>query len=151
MTKIKYSKIGLISCVAVIVALTGCVVEGRGRHREVGVYVAPPPPVYIAPPRPVYVEPTVVVEDNYVYYPGYEVYYNSYRHQYYYRDGRAWVTRSAPPHISAEVLFASPSVRLDFHDSPANHHAVIVKQYPKRWAPPGPGRGRGEEHEKRRE
>jgi hypothetical protein len=35
------------------------------------------------------------------------------------------------------VLFASPSVRLDYRDSPERHHAKVAKQYPKHWAPPG--------------
>ncbi len=145
MNKTNKSKIGLVSCVALLGVLTGCIVEdGPHHHRAVGVYVAPPT-VYVAPPV-VQVEPAVVVEDSYVYYPGYQVYYNSYRHQYSYREGRDWVVRPAPPRVSAEVLFASPSVRLDFHDSPANHHTTIAKQYPKHWAPPGPGRGHDEHH-----
>jgi hypothetical protein len=84
----------------------------------------------------VYVEREVVVQDDYVYYPGYQVYYSSNRRQYIYQDGRSWVTRPAPPRVSVDVLFASPSVRLDFHDSPAVHHAKVVQQYPKHWAPP---------------
>jgi hypothetical protein len=31
----------------------------------------------------------------------------------------------------------SPSVKMNFHDSPANHHAQVVKQYPKNWKPSG--------------
>jgi hypothetical protein len=93
----------------------------------------------------VYVESGVVVQDDYVYYPGYQIYYSSNRRQYIYREGRSWVSRPAPPRVSVGVLFASPSVRLDFHDSPANHHATVVRQYPKHWAPPGgsPNRGQG--------
>jgi len=102
----------------------------------------PPPPV-------VHVEAAVVVQDDYVYYPAYEVYYSSSRHNYYYRDGRAWVSRPAPPHVSVNVLFSSPSVRMNFHDSPANHHAEMVHQYPKHWAPQGPGRGK-DDHDNRR-
>jgi hypothetical protein len=33
---------------------------------------------------------------------------------------------------------------MDFHDSPANHHAAVVKQYPKNWAPPGSNQGRND-------
>jgi len=33
-----------------------------------------------------------------------------------------WVSRPAPMGVSADVLLASPSVKMDFHDSPANHH-----------------------------
>jgi hypothetical protein len=79
----------------------------------------------------------VVLEDDYVYYPGCEVYYSSNRHQYMYRDGRDWVTRATPPHVAVNVLLGSPSVRVDFHDSPAQHHAAVVKSYPKNWKPAG--------------
>ena len=93
-----------------------------------------------------YVETGVAAQDDYVYYPGYQVYYSSYRHQYVYQDGRSWVSRSAPPHVSADKLFASPSVKVDFHDAPANHHAEIVKQYPKHWAPPESNRDSHEDN-----
>ncbi len=100
--------------------------------------------VYAQPP-PVYVESGVVVQDDYVYYPGYQVYYSRNRRQYIYRDGRSWVSRPAPSRVSVDVLLASPSVRLDFHDSPAVHHATVVRHYPKHWAPPGwsPNHGQG--------
>jgi hypothetical protein len=42
------------------------------------------------------------------------------------------------------VLLASPSVRMDFHDSPAQHHATVVKQYPKKWSSPGHDQGQKE-------
>ncbi|MBI5386967.1 MAG: hypothetical protein HZA90_20025 [Verrucomicrobia bacterium] len=115
--------------------MTGCVGHADGpRHATV-----------YAPPPPVYVEAGVVLQDDYVYYPGYQVYYNSYRRHYVYRDGRSWVARPAPPRVSVDVLFASPSVRLDFHDHPSIHHPTIVRQYPKHWAPPGsnPNHGKG--------
>jgi hypothetical protein len=130
----KCSTIGFVLGAALWGTLTGCVVEGPRYER---VYAPPPPP-----PR-VYVESAVVVQDDYVYYPGYEVYYSNTRRQYVYRDGRSWVSRPAPPRVSAEVLFASPSVRLDFHDAPSIHHASVVRQYPKHWAPPGPGPNHG--------
>lgn len=83
------------------------------------------------------------VQDDYVYYPGYQVYYGSHTHQYYYPRGRSWVSRPAPPpHVSAEVLVTAPSVRLDFRDHPSVHHVTVVRQYPRNWAPPGPGRVR---------
>ncbi len=105
--------------------LTGCV----GYHDE-------PRHVHRYAPPPVYVEPAVVVQDDYVYYPGYQVYYSSKHRHYVYLEGRTWVTRPTPPQVSVEVLFASPSVSLGFHDAPAHHHAAVVRQYPKRWAPP---------------
>lgn len=126
MKKAKYSKIGLGFGIALSGALMGCV------H-------APPQRVVYSEPPPYYAAPQVVVQDYYVYYPSYQVYYSSYRRQYVYQDGRAWVSRPAPPRVPVDVLFASPSVRLDFHDSPSTHHSRVVKQYPTNWAPPGKG------------
>ena len=105
--------------------LTGCVGyvgQARGGSR------------YAARPA---VEATVVMQDDYVYYPGYDLYYSNSRHQYYYQDGGAWVSRPAPRGVSVDVLVAAPSVRMDFHDSPDRHHAEVVKQYPRNWSPPG--------------
>jgi hypothetical protein len=125
---IQTNKVGFVLCAALLGTLTGCV--GYVDGPRAGVYVAPP---------------VVVVQDDYVYYPGYQIYYGSSRHEYAYREGRTWVSRPAPRGVSVDVLFASPSVRMDFHDSPANHHAAVVKQYPKNWAPPGSNQGRNDD------
>jgi hypothetical protein len=131
----KCSKCGFVVVAALLGALTGCVTHVHESDRTRG----------YAPPPPVYVEGGAMVQEGYVYYPGYQVYYSSTRRQYIYQEGRSWVTRSTPRHVSVQVLVASPSVRLDFHDSPAAHHAKVVKQYPKHWAPPGssPNHGQG--------
>jgi hypothetical protein len=148
MNRTKYSKIGFVFGTALLGALTGCIgyVDGPPQAR---VY-AQPQPVYVqpAPPPPVYVESPVVVPDNYVYYPDYQVYYSGSRRQYVYLDGSAWVTRPSP-RVSVDLLFASPSVRLGFHDSPASHHAAVVRQYPKHWAPPGSDHGYQQGHNDR--
>ena len=140
-TKRLGGKIGFVFCAALLGALTGCIYVDRPGHGE----------VYVHTPT-VQVEVGAAVQDDYVYYPGYQVYYSSNRRQFTYLEGRSWVSRPAPPRVSVDVLFASPSVRLDFHDSPANHHASVVRQYPKDWAPPGssPGNkeGRDEGNEK---
>jgi hypothetical protein len=111
---------------ALLLTMTGCVryVDGpRGGYYE---------------------EPSVVVQDDYVYYPDYQVYYSISRHQYAYRNGWRWVSRPAPRGVAINVLQASPSVRMNFHDSPSHHHSAVVKQYPRNWKPsgaqPGPGR-----------
>lgn len=127
MNKTKNSKIVFLFGAVLLVVLTGCVgYDDRPHHTRV--YGSPPP---------VYVEPVVVMQDDYVYYPSYQVYYSSTRRQYIYLEGRSWVTRPAPPRVSVDVLFRSPSVSVDFHDSPSAHHSRIVRQYPKHWAPPG--------------
>jgi len=83
-----------------------------------------------------YTPPAVVVgQDDYIYYPNYECYYSVSRHQYAYREDNDWVFRPAPRDVSVNVLRASPSVKMDFHDSPAPHHAAVAKQYPKNWTP----------------
>ncbi len=111
----KANQAGLVLCAALLGTLTGCIsYEGRPAGQAV----------------------TVVAQDDYVYYPGYEVYYSSSRHQYADLEGGTWVTRPAPRGVSVDVLRASPSVKMDFHDSPANHHATVVKKYPKNWTPP---------------
>ena len=123
----KTDKAGFVLGTALLGSLTGCV-------------------GYVDRPQQgsVYVEPAFAVQDDYVYYPNYEVYYSSSRHQYAYREGNIWVSRPAPRGVSVNVLIASPSVRMNFHDSPANHHAEIVRQYSKNWKPPGANQGQKE-------
>ena|SRR5256885_212767 len=135
MNKNQSSKIRLVFAVPFLGMLAGCI----------GYVDGPRARVY-APAPAVYVESDVVVQDDYVYYPGYQVYYSNNRHQYIYLEGSSWVTRPAPPHVSVDVLFASPSVRVDFHDSPAAHHSTIVRTYPKSWAPPGQTKEKHENH-----
>ncbi len=127
MKRTKRSKIGFVFGAALLGSLTGCVGYVDGPRHARG----------YAPPPAVYVESGVVVQDDYVYYPRYQVYYSSNRRQYMYQDGRSWVARPAPRRVSVDVLVASPSVRLDFHDAPAVHHATVVQTYPKNWTPPG--------------
>jgi hypothetical protein len=75
-----------------------------------------------------------VAPDSYVYYPAYGVYYNTHRHVYAYPEGSTWVTRPAPA-VPLDVLRASPSVPMEFHDSPALHHSTVMHQYPRDWKP----------------
>jgi hypothetical protein len=122
---LKADKARFASSALLLITLTGCV----------GYVDAPRPgTVYLAPPP---VQTVVVVQDDYVYYPGYNVYYNSNQRQYAYLEGGAWVSRPAPRGVSVDVLLASPSVRMDFHDAPAHHNAAVVQKYPRNWAPPG--------------
>ena len=117
-------KAGFLVGAMVLATMTGC-----GGHMD-----APPAQAsYAAPPA---AENTVVVQDDYVFYPAYGVYYSSNRRQYAYMEGDAWVSRPAPRGVSVDVLLASPSVRMDFHDAPERHHSEIVQKYPKNWAPP---------------
>jgi hypothetical protein len=83
---------------------------------------------------------TVVIQDDYDYYPAYETYYSRNRHEFVYREGNTWVRRPEPRGVAVSVLLAAPSVRLDFHDAPEQHHNSVVRSYPKNWAPPGKSR-----------
>jgi hypothetical protein len=124
---IKAGKTGFVSGAVLLITLTGCVGSVEG------------------PRAGVQAEPyAFAMQDDYVYYPNYECYYSVSRHQYAYREGNAWVARPAPPGVPVDVLLASPSVKMDFHDSPSQHHATVVRQYPKNWKPPGPNQSRNE-------
>jgi hypothetical protein len=115
----KTSTAGFVVCAGLVGALTGCVV-----HEDW-------PSARVDGPLPA----TVVVQNDYVYYPNYGVYYNQSRSQYAYQENGAWVSRPSPRGVSVDMLRASPSVKMNFHDPPENHHATVVQQYPKTWKP----------------
>ncbi len=123
-------KVGLALAAAFLVTLTGCV--GYVDGPRAGVYMEPA----------VQVDAGFVGQDDYVYYPGYQMYYGSRSHRWYDREGSSWVAHPAPRGVSVEVLHSSPSVRMDFHDSPEHHHSEVVRQYPKNWKPAGSNQGR---------
>ena len=112
-----------------LVTLTGCVgyVEGP----RAGVYVEPA----------VQVNAGFIEQDDYVYYPDYQMYYGSHSHRWYDHEGASWVARPEPREVSVGVLRSSPSVRMDFHDSPAHHHSEVVQKYPGNRAAAGSNQG----------
>jgi hypothetical protein len=122
------NEIGFVLGAVLLAALT----KGVGSADGQGIGTTVTPPVVVVAP-PVVVAPAVVVQDDFVYYPTYGVYYNSGRHQYAYLENGAWVSAPVPQGVSAEVLRASPSVNMDWHDSPEKHHAEMVQRYPKNW------------------
>lgn len=113
---LKLPQMGWIVCAALLLAVTGC--ESDGAYYS------------SSRSRP---STQVVYQDDYDYYPRYETYYSRTRHEYVYREGNSWVRRPQPRGVSAEVLVSAPRVRVDFHDSPEQHHAEIVKTYPHDW------------------
>ncbi len=128
MTKTNFltvSATGLIVCISLVAALTGCAPTAPSTTTVTQVTPAAPPP-----------SPAVVVEDDYDYYPGNEVYYSRNRHEYVYREGNSWVRRSQPRGITVDLLLAMPSVRANFHDSPERHHDDMVRNYPRNWKRP---------------
>ena len=118
---------GGVACVAL--AVTGCTKQPAASPT-----VSAEPPVPTPAPQ-VVAQPEVVVADDYVYYPEYEIYFSNRRHEYGYWEGGAWLWRPAPPRIGVNVLLSSPSVHMDFHDSPERHHPDVVRRYPHSWKP----------------
>ena len=126
----KNHKVGIVLTTMLMLTLTGCVGYVEGPRAEVAVEA-----------------PVVVAQDDYVYYPNYGIYYSGSRHQYAYLERGAWVSQPAPRDVSVDALRASPSVRMNFHDSPANHHAAVARQYPKNWKPAPPNKKRDDHDE----
>ena len=124
----KTNKVGFVLGAVLLAALP----KGVGSADGQGIGTTVTPPVVVVAPS-VVVAPAVVVQDDFVYYPTYGVYYNSGRHQYAYLENGAWVSAPVPQGVSAEVLRTSPSVNMDWHDSPEKHHAEMVQRYPKNW------------------
>ena len=122
---LKANNVGFVLSAALLVALVECVSSANGQ--SVGITITPP----------VVVAPVVLAQDDYVYYPSYGIYYNSGRHQYAYLQGSAWLWAPAPSGVTVDVLLASPSVNMNFHDSLANHHATTLRMYPRNWKPSG--------------
>ncbi len=124
--------IGLFSGGALLLTATGCVS-----------YVdrAQPGEVYVQRSAPVFIE-----QDDYIYYPQYRIYYGSRSHHYYRYEGRSWVAGPTPHGVAVNVLFASPSVNVEFHDSPSAHHEQVIKTYPRNWQPSGGNNHRKEGH-----
>jgi hypothetical protein len=119
----KADQAGCVLGAVFLLTLTGCVgyVEGP----RAGVQVEPA----------VQVNAGFIEQDDYVYYPDYQMYYGSRSHRWYDREGSSWVARPEPREVSVDVLRSSPSVRMDFHDSPAHHHSEVVQKYPGNRAP----------------
>jgi hypothetical protein len=120
------SLLAAIGCAAILMTAAGCVERVAYEH---------PGPVFVG-------------EDDYVYYPAYGIYYGTRSHRYYYQEGPQWVARPAPPGVPIDKLRSAPSVKMNFHDSPAAHHAQDVRKYPKNWKPPGISRDHHENPEK---
>lgn len=119
---LKTNKVGFVLGAVLLAALAEGVSSADGQ--AVGITVTPPEVV---------MAPAVVVQDDYVYYPTYGVYFNSSQNRYTYLNNGAWVIAQAPYGVSIDVLRASPSVNMDWHDSPEKHHAEILHRYPKDW------------------
>jgi len=115
--------------VAVLLTFAGCASEAD-RPRAGTTFT--PTDIYVAPPD---LKSGVPVTDVYYYYPAWGVYYNNSRHQFSYLQGGHWVVGPIPPGLSINSIMASPSVRMNFSDSPTNHHAETSLKYPSNWKP----------------
>ena len=118
---------GVIAGTCLLTALTGCMTAGSGPSSHL-------------PARPP-VSASLMIDDDYDYYPRYEIYYSRRRNEYVYRDANAWVRRSDLRGITLAMLDSGPVVRMDFHDSPEFHHGSIVQSFPRNWEQSGPKRG----------
>ena len=88
-------------------------------------------------PSPAQIAAVLGRMDSYVYYPGYEIYYNRTKDQYIFRNGQTWVAQKEPPlNVIREDLLASPAVAMNFTDAPERHHAAVVRTYPRYWGRP---------------
>jgi hypothetical protein len=123
---LKTNKVGFVLGAVLLATLT----ESAGYAGGVSVEIGVPIPVVVAPPVVVVAPPAVVIVDDFIYYPDYAIYYNSSRHQYAYLEGGTWIFAAAPVGVTVDVLLASPSVHMDWHDSPAKHHAEMLEKYP---------------------
>jgi hypothetical protein len=119
---IEIVKIGLCAGALIVGSLTAWTVSAQEVH--VGVNI-PTPSVNVQLGAP----------DDYVYYPKYGTYYSPRHHRYYYQDHGAWGWHEKPIGVAPDVFLKAPSVKMNFHDTPDKHHAEIVRQYPKNWAP----------------
>ncbi len=121
--------------VVFLAGLTGCPAQPPPASTAVAAAPAPQAqPVVVAQPA-VVVQPEVVDTAGFIYYPNYEVYYDPSARVYWHNDSGRWNSGPAPVGVSLDVLQRSPSAHMDFHDSPANHHNEVVKQYPHDWKP----------------
>ncbi len=75
------------------------------------------------------------IGDDYIYYPQYEVYYSPSRNEYVYSNGKVWVRSAEPTLVTVKEIRSARSVPMNFHDSPENHHAEVLKMYPRNWQP----------------
>ena len=130
---LKANQVGFVLGAVLMAALSQGV--GNADAQNAGIRVAPP--VVVVP---------IAIPDDYVYYPNYGIYYNSHRHQYLHLKDDVWVTQPVPEGISVQVLLASPSVNMEFHDSPEKHHAEMLKRYPRDWKPAAAHQERKEDH-----
>jgi len=74
-----------------------------------------------------------LAQDDYIYYPQYETYYSRRQHKFAYWNQGGWLLRPTFTGVPLAVVLASPSVKMPFHDSPDDHHALVLKQYPRNW------------------
>jgi hypothetical protein len=122
---------------SLVLLLTACGDDGGGTMSGGVVSPAPiarPPdmPLALMPPAG---DPMSETPDDYLYYPGFGIYYSANRHQYLSRQRDAWLMQPTPFGVPPEVLVAAPSVHMDIHDHPAHHQPETVQRYPKNWSP----------------
>jgi len=99
--------------------------NGQSAGTNAGISVTPPAVV-----------PPAAVQDIYIYYPYYSTYYHVNVRKYVFMQDGIWVSAPKPYEVSVNVLMESPSIKMDFNDSPEKHNAEIAGKYPKNWKSP---------------
>lgn len=85
-------------------------------------------------PSPAQLQAALQWENRYIYFPGYEIYYNRTQGYYVYQTNEGWLERfDLPPEVDRAQMIASPFAVMSFHDSPGPHHAQVVREYPRNW------------------
>ncbi|AOS46209.1 hypothetical protein Verru16b_03306 [Lacunisphaera limnophila] len=85
-------------------------------------------------PTPTELQARLELEERYVYFPGYEIYYNRTQGYYVYRTHGGWVDEfELPLEVDRQEMLASPFAAMSFHDHPEAHHEQVVRDYPRNW------------------
>ena len=109
------NRIGFALSAVLLTMLTGCASNGE-RSQANATFETPP---------------VVKIQDDYTYYPDYQIYYNNTRHEYVYLENGSWLSQPNPPRVSAGVVQASRAEKLAPGDFPAHHRAtLVVRQHP---------------------
>jgi len=117
--------------VALLALLTACPASPPAASTATAATPAP----QVAGQPVVVVQAEVMDTAGFIYYPDYEVYFDPGARVYWYNEGGRWSSAASPVGVSVDVLLASSSTHMNFHDSPENHHAQVVQQFPHGWKP----------------
>jgi hypothetical protein len=73
-------------------------------------------------------ENRTTAQNQYLYYPDYDLYYNRNTGDFISFENNRWIARKSPRNVSSDRLFASRSVSLQGYDTPEQHRAMYYRQ-----------------------